>query len=147
MKCVIIGLAIAAIFLLVLLAVVALSLYVARSVAQPLARLTSSADRVARIAEAELVRVADDESERPDPVRLDPVEVSATDEIGDLARAQALLDRSQKIAPAFALSRSRAQNRFTAVGRVAARAARSSSSLASMSAVDPPRAMAMAPRP
>ncbi|WFE24084.1 nitrate- and nitrite sensing domain-containing protein [Solwaraspora sp. WMMD937] len=73
--------------LLVLLAVVALSLYVARSVAQPLARLTSSADRVARIAEAELVRVADDESERPDPVRLDPVEVSATDEIGDLARA------------------------------------------------------------
>ncbi|MFV2011123.1 MULTISPECIES: nitrate- and nitrite sensing domain-containing protein [unclassified Micromonospora] len=73
--------------LLVLLAVVALSLYVARSVAQPLARLTSSADRVARIAEAELVRVADDESERPDPVHLDPVEVSATDEIGDLARA------------------------------------------------------------
>jgi len=73
--------------LLVLLVVVALSLYVARSVAQPLARLTFSADRVARIAEAELVRVADDESERPDPVRLDPVEVTATDEIGDLARA------------------------------------------------------------
>lgn len=73
--------------LLVLLAVVALSLFVARSVAQPLGRLTASADRVARLAEAELVRVADDESERRDPVRLDPVDVGATDEIGDLARA------------------------------------------------------------
>ncbi|MFV2020431.1 nitrate- and nitrite sensing domain-containing protein [Micromonospora sp. LOL_023] len=78
--------------LLVLFAVVALSLIVARSVAQPLARLTTSANRVARIAEAELVRVVDDESERHgpvrvDPVRLDPIEVSANDEIGDLARA------------------------------------------------------------
>lgn len=78
--------------LLVLFAVVALSLIVARSVAQPLARLTTSANRVARLAEAELVRVADDESERRgpvrvDPVRLDPVEVGANDEIGDLARA------------------------------------------------------------
>ncbi|MFY1633806.1 nitrate- and nitrite sensing domain-containing protein [Solwaraspora sp. WMMB335] len=72
---------------LILLAVIALSLVIARSVARPLARLTSSADRVARIAEAELVRVADDEAETPDPVRLDPVDVSGTDEIGDLARA------------------------------------------------------------
>ncbi|WJK40321.1 nitrate- and nitrite sensing domain-containing protein [Solwaraspora sp. WMMA2056] len=80
---------------LVLLSVVALSLVVARSVAQPLARLTSSANRVARLAEAELVRVADDETERPDPVRLDPVEVTATDEIGDLARA---FDRVQRTA-------------------------------------------------
>ncbi|WFE27019.1 nitrate- and nitrite sensing domain-containing protein [Solwaraspora sp. WMMD791] len=80
---------------LVLLSVVALSLVVARSVAQPLARLTSSANRVALLAEAELVRVADDETERPDPVRLDPVEVTATDEIGDLARA---FDRVQRTA-------------------------------------------------
>ena len=72
---------------LILLIVVLLSLAVARTVARPLTRLTRSADRVARVAEAELVRVADDESEAASPVRLDPVDVRARDEIGDLARA------------------------------------------------------------
>ncbi|MDH6464542.1 signal transduction histidine kinase [Micromonospora sp. A200] len=72
---------------LVLLTVVLLSVAVARTVARPLTRLTRSADRVARVAEAELVRVADDESDTGPPVRLDPVDVRARDEIGDLARA------------------------------------------------------------
>ena len=54
-----------------------------------------SADRVARVAEAELVRVADDESESPEPVRLEPVDVGGRDEIGDLARA---FDRVQSTA-------------------------------------------------
>ncbi|MEU2639313.1 ATP-binding protein, partial [Micromonospora fulviviridis] len=74
---------------LVLLSVVLLSMAVARTVARPLTRLTRSADRVARVAEAELTRVVDDEAETVPPVRLDPVDVGAErrDEIGDLARA------------------------------------------------------------
>jgi len=87
--------AVAVLALLVLLAVILLSLLVARSVAQPLSRLTASANRVARVTEAELVRVADDESESSEPVRLDPVEITANDEIGDLARA---FDRVQTTA-------------------------------------------------
>ncbi|MFC0008069.1 sensor histidine kinase [Micromonospora siamensis] len=71
----------------ILLLVVGLSMAVARTVARPLTRLTRSADRVARVAEEELVRVADDETESAPPVRLDPVDVRAQDEIGDLARA------------------------------------------------------------
>ncbi|ATO16157.1 histidine kinase [Micromonospora sp. WMMA2032] len=72
---------------LILLLVVLLSMTVARTVARPLSRLTRSAERVARVAEAELTRVADDETESVPPVRLDPVDVDARDEIGDLARA------------------------------------------------------------
>ncbi|MFR9779299.1 nitrate- and nitrite sensing domain-containing protein [Micromonospora sp. MS34] len=72
---------------LVLLIVVLLSVAVARTVARPLTRLTRSADRVARVAEAELTRVVDDEAESAQPVRLDPVDIRARDEIGDLARA------------------------------------------------------------
>ncbi|MEU4478273.1 ATP-binding protein [Micromonospora sp. NPDC023966] len=72
---------------LILLSVVLLSMAVARTVARPLTRLTRSADRVARVAEAELTRVVDDEAEAVPPVRLDPVDVGARDEIGDLARA------------------------------------------------------------
>lgn len=71
----------------ILLIMVLLSMAVARTVARPLIRLTRSADRVARVAEAELTRVADDEAEPTQPVRLDPVDVRARDEIGDLARA------------------------------------------------------------
>lgn len=78
---------IAAVAVAVLLVVVLLSAAVARAVARPLTHLTHSADRVARVAQAELTRVADDESEHVEPVRLDPVEVRASDEIGDLARA------------------------------------------------------------
>ncbi|MEU7586040.1 nitrate- and nitrite sensing domain-containing protein [Micromonospora sp. NPDC049230] len=80
---------------LILALVVLLSAAVARTVARPLTRLTHSADRVARVAEAELVRVTDDEGESPQPIRLEPVDIRANDEIGDLARA---FDRVQSTA-------------------------------------------------
>ena len=81
--------------LLLLLLVFVLSIMMARAVARPLQRLTSSADRIARAAESELERVADDEAEVARPIRLDPVDVAARDEIGDLARA---FDRVQTTA-------------------------------------------------
>ncbi|MER7417851.1 nitrate- and nitrite sensing domain-containing protein [Micromonospora peucetia] len=80
---------------LILALVVLLSAAVARTVTRPLTRLTRSADRVARVAEAELTRVADDEAEGTAPMRLDPIDVRARDEIGDLARA---FDRVQSTA-------------------------------------------------
>jgi signal transduction histidine kinase len=80
---------------LLLLIVVALSLLMARAVARPLRRLTGSAERIARAAEAELERVADDDAESVRPIRLDAVDVQAQDEIGDLARA---FDRVQNTA-------------------------------------------------
>ncbi|MEH0969679.1 nitrate- and nitrite sensing domain-containing protein [Micromonospora sp. CPCC 205546] len=86
---------VAGIVALILAVVLLLSAAVARTVARPLTRLTRSADRVARVAEAELTRVADDETEGAGPVRLDPVDVRARDEIGDLARA---FDRVQSTA-------------------------------------------------
>ncbi|WP_320069173.1 nitrate- and nitrite sensing domain-containing protein [Micromonospora sp. RTGN7] len=79
----------------VLLVMVLLSVAVARRVARPLTRLTRSADRVARAAESELIRVADDEGESVPSIRLDPVDVRGQDEIGDLARA---FDRVQATA-------------------------------------------------
>ncbi|MEV4755627.1 nitrate- and nitrite sensing domain-containing protein [Micromonospora sp. NPDC049559] len=107
-----------ALVLLVLLVVVALSVAVARTVARPLTRLTGSADRVARLTEAELVRVADDETESPNPIRLDPVDVAARDEIGDLARA---FDRVQSTAGRLverqAASRRNVAQMFGHVGR------------------------------
>ena len=81
--------------LLLLLVVFVLSLGMSRAVARPLQRLTRTADRVAREAERELERVADDEAEVARPIRLDPVDVQAKDEIGDLARA---FDRVQTTA-------------------------------------------------
>ncbi|GIE34122.1 histidine kinase [Actinoplanes italicus] len=81
---------------LLLILVITLSIFMARAVARPLRRLTASADRIARAAEAELERVADDEAEaQVRPIRLDPVDVEAQDEIGDLARA---FDRVQTTA-------------------------------------------------
>jgi signal transduction histidine kinase len=81
---------------LLLILVITLSIFMARAVARPLRRLTNSADRIARAAEAELERVADDEAEaQVRPIRLDPVDVEAQDEIGDLARA---FDRVQTTA-------------------------------------------------
>jgi signal transduction histidine kinase len=81
---------------LLLILVVTLSIFMARAVARPLRRLTVSADRIARAAESELERVADDEAEaQVRPIRLDPVDVEAQDEIGDLARA---FDRVQTTA-------------------------------------------------
>ncbi|MFG2063302.1 ATP-binding protein [Micromonospora sp. NPDC048871] len=76
-----------ALVLLIMLVVVLLALVIGRSVARPLTRLTRSADRVARVAESELLRVADDESDQPQSIRLDRVEIRGQDEIGDLARA------------------------------------------------------------
>ncbi len=73
--------------ILILLVAILLSLAVARSVVRPLSRLTASADRVARVSEAELVRVADDDAEATGPIHLEAVGVTANDEIGDLARA------------------------------------------------------------
>ncbi|MFI5932381.1 nitrate- and nitrite sensing domain-containing protein [Actinoplanes sp. NPDC051494] len=81
--------------LLLLVLVIGLSLLMARAVARPLRRLTASADRVARGAEDELERVADDDAESIRPLRLDPVDVAGRDEIGDLARA---FDRVQTTA-------------------------------------------------
>jgi hypothetical protein len=81
--------------LLLLLLVFLLSIFMARAVGRPLRRLTWSADRIARAAQAELERVADDDAESPRPIRLDPVDVAARDEIGDLARA---FDRVQSTA-------------------------------------------------
>ncbi|SDT75126.1 sensor histidine kinase [Actinoplanes derwentensis] len=81
---------------LLLILVITLSIFMARAVARPLRRLTISADRIARAAESELERVADDEAEaQVRPIRLDPVDVEAQDEIGDLARA---FDRVQTTA-------------------------------------------------
>ncbi|MEH1128709.1 sensor histidine kinase [Micromonospora sp. CPCC 206061] len=74
--------------ILVLIAVVLMSIAVARAVARPLSRLTVSADRVAAVAETELRRVADEDAhDDAEPVHLEPVEVQSNDEIGDLARA------------------------------------------------------------
>jgi signal transduction histidine kinase len=78
---------VAGLSLFVVLLVALLSVAVARAVVGPLTRLTRSADRVARVTEEELTRVADDEAESPEPVHLDPIGVGARDEIGDLARA------------------------------------------------------------
>ncbi|GAA0811444.1 nitrate- and nitrite sensing domain-containing protein [Spirilliplanes yamanashiensis] len=71
-----------------LVLVFGLSILMARAVARPLQRLTVSADRIARAAGTELERVADDDAaDAVRPIRLDPVDVQARDEIGDLARA------------------------------------------------------------
>lgn len=71
----------------ILFLVVALVIVVARAVDRPLTRLTTSAARVAGVAEEELVRVADDETESAVQIHLDQLDVHARDEIGDLARA------------------------------------------------------------
>ncbi|NMO53819.1 HAMP domain-containing protein [Actinoplanes sp. TBRC 11911] len=104
--------------ILLLLLVVLLSLFMARAVARPLRRLTASADRVAREAEAELERVADDEEDSVRPIRLDPVDVAGQDEIGDLARA---FDRVQTTAVRLVerqvLGRRNVAQMFAHVGR------------------------------
>ncbi|PWU62222.1 histidine kinase, partial [Micromonospora globispora] len=102
----------------VLLIVVLLSRAVARTVARPLTRLTRSADRVARVAEAELVRVIDDESESVPPVRLDPVDVRARDEIGDLARAfERVQSTAARLVERQVLGRRNVAQMFGHVGR------------------------------
>ncbi|ASW56962.1 nitrate- and nitrite sensing domain-containing protein [Plantactinospora sp. KBS50] len=104
--------------LLTLVLVVVLSLLLARTVSRPLTRLTHSADRVARLAEAELTRIADDETESAGPLRLDRVDVRSRDEIGDLARA---FDRVQGTAARLVerqvVSRRNVAQMFGHVGR------------------------------
>jgi signal transduction histidine kinase len=78
---------VAVLALLLPLIVVGFGLGVGAGIARPLRRLTRSANRVARAAETELARVADDESEASEPLRLEAVDVLARDEIGELARA------------------------------------------------------------
>ncbi|MDR7279869.1 sensor histidine kinase [Catenuloplanes atrovinosus] len=73
--------------LLLTAAVGAAALITARRVTRPLLRLTETADRVARLTEEELTRVADDEAESTSPVRLDPLRVRGDDEVSDLAHA------------------------------------------------------------
>ncbi len=76
-----------ALSIVLMLISIVLGAAVARSVALPVLRLTRSAERVAGLAEAELVRVADDDSPAADPVRLRPIEASGRDELADFARA------------------------------------------------------------
>jgi signal transduction histidine kinase len=104
--------------LLVLLAAMALSFGVARTIARPLTRLTASADRVARLAETELQRVADDEMEVFEPARLEEVGIHGEDEIGELAQA---FERVQATAAGLverqAASRRNVAQMFGHVGR------------------------------
>ncbi|MFI9641643.1 nitrate- and nitrite sensing domain-containing protein [Micromonospora sp. NPDC051925] len=102
----------------ILIVVILLTMSVGRTVARPLTRLTRSADRVARVAESELVRVADDESETTPPVRLDPVDVGARDEIGDLARAfERVQNTAARLVERQVASRRNVAQMFGHVGR------------------------------
>ena len=67
--------------------VVSLSVTVTRSIARPLQRLTRAATAVAELANAELVRVADEEHVAEQPPRLAAIDVPSGDEVGDLAVA------------------------------------------------------------
>ncbi|NLU77279.1 sensor histidine kinase [Micromonospora sp. HNM0581] len=102
----------------ILVGVVLLALAIGRTVTGPLTRLTRSADRVARVAESELVRVADDEVDNAQPVRLDPVDVGARDEVGDLARAfERVQSTAARLVERQAASRRNVAQMFGHVGR------------------------------
>jgi signal transduction histidine kinase len=72
---------------LLLALVLSLAFVVSRSIAQPLQRLTRAAATVADLANTELVRVADVEQVDEQPPRLAAINVSSSDEVGDLAVA------------------------------------------------------------
>lgn len=78
-----IGLGSAALFGLVAL----LAFAVSRSIANPLRRLTTAAAEVAELADRELVRVTDTEVPDEQVPRLNAIQVSSQDEIGELAKA------------------------------------------------------------
>jgi signal transduction histidine kinase len=104
--------------LLVLLAVLILVAAVARAVAVPLTRLSRSAERVAEAGEAELRRVADDDSETADPVRLEVLEMNSNDEIGDLARAfERVQTTASQLVERQVLSRRNVAEMFGHIGR------------------------------
>jgi signal transduction histidine kinase len=104
--------------LLLLIVVLGLSTLVARSVARPLTRLTRSAERMAAIAEQELVMVADEDVEAASEIRLDEVDTRGQDEIGALARA---FERVQRTAAGLVerqvVSRRNVAEMFGHVGR------------------------------
>ncbi|BCJ59942.1 hypothetical protein Jiend_33640 [Micromonospora endophytica] len=107
-----------ALVLLILIGVVALAVTIGRSVTLPLTRLTRSADRVARITESELTKIADDETDVAQPVRLDALDVRARDEIGDLARAfERVQDTAARLVERQAASRRNVAQMFGHVGR------------------------------
>ena len=104
--------------LLVLLAVLILVAAVARAVAVPLTRLSRSAEQVAEAGEAELRRVADDDSETADPVRLEVLEMNSSDEIGDLARAfERVQTTASQLVERQVLSRHNVAEMFGHIGR------------------------------
>ena len=67
--------------------VAALAIALSRSIADPLRRLTSAATTVADLANAELTKVTDSEESDGQVPHLPPIEVSSSDELGQLAAA------------------------------------------------------------
>ena len=109
---------IGALALAVLLLVLILVAAVARAVAVPLTRLSRSAAQVADAGETELRRVADDESETVDPVRLEVLEVNSNDEIGDLARVfERVQSTASQLVERQVLSRRNVAEMFGHIGR------------------------------
>lgn len=109
---------IGALALAVLLLVLVLVAAVARAVAVPLTRLSRSAAQVAEAGETELRRVADDESETVEPVRLEVLEVSSNDEIGDLARVfERVQSTASQLVERQVLSRRNVAEMFGHIGR------------------------------
>jgi len=104
--------------LLLLALVVALSVLVAQAIAQPLRRLTASAEDVADVAQQELVRVSDEEDLDVSPPHLVPVQVGTSDELGELAAA---FNRVQQVAAELVerqlVSRRNVATMFGNVGR------------------------------
>jgi signal transduction histidine kinase len=104
--------------ILVLLAVLALVATVARTVAVPLTRLSRAAERVAEAGETELRRIADDEAETAEPVRLEVLDLNSLDEIGDLARVFARVQRTaSQLVERQVLSRRNVAEMFGHIGR------------------------------
>lgn len=76
-----------ALALLISITWITLSVLIRRSVVRPVQRLTAAARKVASVSEAELSRVADDDSPDESPARLEALPVLARDELGSLAEA------------------------------------------------------------
>ncbi|SHM92297.1 nitrate- and nitrite sensing domain-containing protein [Cryptosporangium aurantiacum] len=103
---------------LILMLVAGLTILVGRRVSQPLVALASSANRVATAVESELTRVADDEAEVFEPVRLDTVDTTGRDEIGELARAfQQVQDTAARLVERQITSRRNVATMFGHIGR------------------------------
>ena len=107
-----------ALVLAVLLAVLILVAAVARAVAVPLTQLSRAAERVADAGETELRRIADDESETIEPVRLEVLDVNSEDEIGDLARVfERVQSTASQLVERQVLSRRNVAEMFGHIGR------------------------------